>query len=53
MSEINVTSLVDGAETAGVKTVVWAAKQQASGIYFYRLRARDRVEVRKLVRTGG
>jgi hypothetical protein len=44
-----VETLVDGAETAGVKTVVWAASEQASGIYFYRLSAGEKQATRKMV----
>jgi len=44
-----VTTLVTGIREAGTHTVQWDATGQPSGVYFYRLRAGEFVETRKLV----
>jgi hypothetical protein len=44
-----VTTLVDGNQKAGYKTARWDAGSLSSGIYFYRLRAGDFVQTRKMV----
>jgi hypothetical protein len=44
-----VATLVDGKQKAGYKTARWDASEMASGIYFYRLRAGDFVQTRKMV----
>jgi len=44
-----VTSLVDGKQKAGYKTVWWDAGYLSSGIYFYRLQAGDFVQTKKMV----
>ncbi|MFA5135374.1 MAG: peptidoglycan DD-metalloendopeptidase family protein [Patescibacteria group bacterium] len=44
-----VTTLVDEYQTAGQHEISWAADQHASGIYFYRIRAGDAVESKKMV----
>ncbi len=40
--------LVDGLEKSGYRSVVWDAKESASGVYFVRLKAGDFVGVRKM-----
>lgn len=44
-----VSRLVDGPEAAGHKSVTFDARNLASGVYFYRLKAGSFVETRKLV----
>jgi len=44
-----VTSLVNDWQEAGKHTVSWAAYQQSSGIYFYRIQAGNRSEAKKMV----
>ena len=44
-----VATLVDGEQKAGYKSVRWDAGSFSSGIYFYRLRAGDFVQTRKMV----
>lgn len=44
-----VATLVSGLKDAGTHTVQWDATGQPSGVYFYRLRAVEYVETRKLV----
>ncbi|MFH1236542.1 MAG: peptidoglycan DD-metalloendopeptidase family protein [Parcubacteria group bacterium] len=44
-----VTSLVNDWQEAGKHTVSWAAYQQSSGIYFYRIQAGNRTETKKMV----
>jgi len=44
-----VTRLVSGQMDAGMHTVQWDATGQPSGVYFYRLRAGEFVETRKLI----
>jgi len=44
-----VVSLVDGNQKAGYKTARWDAGSLSSGIYFYRLRAGDFVQTRKMI----
>ena len=46
-----VRSLVDGEQVAGYHTAVWNGRnvQTAAGVYFYRLRAGDFVQVHKLL----
>ena len=41
--------LVDGLVQGGYRTVVWDAKEAASGVYLVRMEAGDFVEVRKMV----
>jgi len=44
-----VATLVNGKQTAGYKSVRWDASGLPSGIYFYRLKAGDFVQTRKMV----
>jgi len=44
-----VASLVDGKQKGGYKTVKWDASSFSSGIYFFRLKAGDFVQTRKMV----
>jgi len=44
-----VATLVDGKQKAGYKVARWDAGSLSSGIYFYRLRAGDFVQTRKMV----
>jgi len=44
-----VATLVDGKEKAGYKVARWDANSLSSGIYFYRLKAGDFVQTRKMV----
>ncbi len=44
-----VTTLVDGQQKAGYKTIRWDANSFAGGIYFCRLKAGDFVETRKMI----
>jgi hypothetical protein len=44
-----VASLVNETRAPGTYKVTWDASGQASGVYYYRLRAGDFVEVRKLI----
>ncbi len=44
-----VAVLVDGKQKAGFKTVGWDAGSLSSGIYFYRLKAADFVQTRRMV----
>ena len=41
-------SLVDSKQTEGNHEVTWDASNVASGLYFYRLQARDFVQTRKM-----
>jgi hypothetical protein len=43
-----VTTLIDGFEEAGYRSVQWSADNIASGVYFYRLQARNFSSTRKL-----
>lgn len=44
-----VATLVDGNQKAGYKTVRWDASSFSSGIYFYRLKAGNFVQTRKMI----
>ena len=44
-----VTTLVDGTRGAGVHRVTWDARNQPSGVYFYRLETPDYSETRKMI----
>jgi Secretion system C-terminal sorting domain len=44
-----VATLVDAVEEPGYKSIQWDATELASGVYFYRLRAGDFVQTRKLL----
>ncbi len=44
-----VAVLVDGHQKAGYKVASWNAKDMASGVYFYRLRAGDFTSIKKMV----
>ncbi|MFA5135395.1 MAG: LamG-like jellyroll fold domain-containing protein [Patescibacteria group bacterium] len=44
-----VATLVDEYQTAGQHEISWAAGRYASGIYFYRIRAGDAVQTKKMV----
>ncbi|MBI4546678.1 MAG: T9SS type A sorting domain-containing protein [Ignavibacteriae bacterium] len=44
-----VKTLVDEIQDAGYKSVEWNASQFASGVYYYRLQAKDFVETKKLL----
>jgi len=43
-----VVSLFDGIQPAGNHQAIWNASGQASGIYFYRIKAGDKVETKKM-----
>jgi hypothetical protein len=42
-------TLAEGIKPAGNHQAIWDAGGQASGIYFYRIKAGDKVETRKMV----
>lgn len=44
-----ITTLVNGIEEAGVKSVQWNADIYPSGVYFYRLQAANYIETKKLL----
>lgn len=44
-----VATLVDGEQKAGYQTAKWGASSFSSGIYFYRLRAGNFVQTRKMI----
>jgi hypothetical protein len=44
-----VATLIEGDQSAGVHEVVFNAAKISSGVYFYRLRAGDFIETKKLV----
>jgi len=44
-----VTTLVDGEQQAGYKSVTWDASDVSSGIYFYKLSAGDYTETRRMM----
>ena len=44
-----IARLVDGFQQAGEHTTVWNASNVSSGIYFYRLRAGDFTQTKKMV----
>jgi hypothetical protein len=44
-----IATLVDGKQNAGEHQIQWQAQGVPSGVYFYQLRAGDRVETRKMV----
>ncbi len=44
-----VATLADGFMSAGLHTVSWDASRSASGVYFYRLKATDFTQTRKMV----
>lgn len=44
-----VASIADGQFEAGNHSVIWDASKQASGIYFYRLKAGEFAETRKMI----
>jgi hypothetical protein len=44
-----VARLAEGIQDAGIKSVEWDASGTPSGVYFYRLRAGDFVETKKMV----
>ncbi|MEE9119299.1 MAG: T9SS type A sorting domain-containing protein [Calditrichia bacterium] len=44
-----VETLVQGEQKAGHHQVIWGAKDQSSGIYFYRIQAGDYAETKKMV----
>ena len=43
--------LAEGVAEAGYRSVVWDAKDMASGLYLVRMEAGDFVEVRRMVLT--
>jgi hypothetical protein len=45
----HVETLIDGYQNAGPHQVVWNAENSPSGIYFYRLKADDVVETRRML----
>jgi hypothetical protein len=49
MNGRKVENLVNGFRSAGYHSVTWAASGFSSGIYFYRLKAGDYVETKKMV----
>jgi len=44
-----VTTLVDGEQEAGYKSVIWDASRVSSGLYFYKLTAGDFSETRRMM----
>jgi len=44
-----VATLVDGQQKAGYRSATWNAKDLASGVYFYRIKAADFTSIRKMV----
>lgn len=44
-----ITTLVDGKQNAGEHHVQWQAVGVPSGVYFYQLRAGEKVETRKMI----
>jgi hypothetical protein len=44
-----VETLIDGYQTAGPHQVIWNADNSPSGIYFYRLKARDVIETKRML----
>ncbi len=45
----NVVNIAEGLMPAGKHLAVWDASEQASGIYFYRIKAGDKIETKKMV----
>ena len=45
----HVTTLVDGIEAPGYKSVTFNGARLASGVYYYRLQTRDYAATRKLI----
>jgi flagellar hook assembly protein FlgD len=41
--------LVDGIQNAGYKSVEWDASGIASGVYFYRIKAGNFIETKKMI----
>jgi hypothetical protein len=44
-----IETLAEGMKPAGNNRAMWDASNQSSGIYFYRIRAGDKIETRKMV----
>jgi hypothetical protein len=44
-----VATLVDGQQAAGYYQIIWNAQEQATGMYFYRLKADDFSQVKKML----
>jgi serine protease AprX len=44
-----ITTLVEGSETAGTHSVIWNGSRLPSGVYFYRLTAGESVAVRAMI----
>ena len=44
-----VTTLLDGEEVAGYKSVTWDASEVSSGVYFYKLTAGDYTEAKRMM----
>ena len=44
-----VATLVDGVQDAGIKSINWDATGVPSGVYFYRLRAGNFIDVKKML----
>jgi len=44
-----VTTLIDGEQSAGIHTVSWDASHLSSGIFFYRLKVGDFIDVKKMI----
>jgi hypothetical protein len=44
-----IETIAEGTKPAGEHQVIWNASRQASGVYFYRIKAGDKVETKKMV----
>jgi beta-glucosidase len=44
-----VTTLIDGEKSAGIHTVSWDASHLSSGMFFYRLKVGDFIDVKKMI----
>jgi hypothetical protein len=44
-----IETLAEGIKPVGIYQAIWDASKQSSGIYFYRIKADDKIETRKMV----